>query len=274
MKILYFGGGLGNQIFEYFFYSYLSNKFKNHKIYGIYWSKKFEEHKSGLEIEKVFNVKLPPTSIGSKIITVILFFFKKIFPNNRYCSLKPCETKQNALIFNAFKTNKKYYENLDCLIEFRPFLLGNNNEITLHKILSTNSVSIHIRRGDFLSPKYYSILANIATIEYYRKAIEDICLRIKKPHFFIFSDDIEWARKNIEIKEAIYVTWNTGTDSFKDMYLMSQCKANIIANSTFSYWSAYLNKNKPIVYYPIKWINSKEDYPDIFPDSWIGIESN
>lgn len=138
---------------------------------------------------------------------------------------------------------------------------------------SSNSVSIHIRRGDFLSPQYYEKLGDIATKYYYYNAIEYITNKINDPIFFVFSDDIEWVKLNLQIKNAIYITWNTDKNSYKDMYLMTQCKANIIANSTFSYWGAYLNDNNPVVCYPKKWINSS-DVPDIFPYSWVGLDSN
>ncbi|MHA8106358.1 alpha-1,2-fucosyltransferase [Aquirufa sp. 5-AUSEE-100C1] len=272
MKILYFGGGLGNQIFEYFFYKYLSEKYPNEIIYGVYPQFKFSEHVSGLEVDRVFDLKLPPTSWLVKIIIVILFVYKKISPNNRFVSLNPCEPKLNAFVFNAFKTDKSYYENNAKLIRFRKFELGSENESIVNKMHSSNSVSIHIRRGDFLSPQYFEKLGDIATKYYYDNAIEYIINKINDPIFFVFSDDIDWVKLNLEIENAIYITWNTDKNSYKDMYLMTQCKANIIANSTFSYWGAYLNENNPIVCFPKEWIRY-EDYPNIFKDSWIGLPS-
>lgn len=272
MKILYFGGGLGNQIFEYFFYKYLSDKYPNERIYGIYPKFKFREHASGLEVDKVFDIKLPPTFWLANIIIFFLFLYKKLLPNNRFCSLNPCDPKLNAIVFNAFKTDKSYYENEKHAIRFRKFDLGVENERLLNKIHSTNSVSIHVRRGDFLSPKYVEKLGNISTIYYYFNAIEYINIKIQEPVFYVFSDDIEWVKKNLNIENAIFITWNTNVNSFKDLYLMTQCKSNIIANSTFSYWGAYLNENNPIVCYPNEWIRN-EDYPNIFKDSWVGLPS-
>jgi hypothetical protein len=272
MKILYFGGGLGNQIFEYFFYRYLLDKFPNERIYGIYPKFNFREHAAGLEVTQVFDVKLPSTSWLAKIIIVFLYFYKKLFPHNSYCSLNPCEPKLNAIVFNAYKTDKSYFENNNQLIHFRNFELGSENHIVINKMHSTNSISIHIRRGDFLSPQYFEKLGDIATVYYYNNAIEFMFSKFNNPFFFIFSDDIEWVKLNLQIKNAIYITWNINKNSYKDMYLMTQCKANIIANSTFSFWGAYLNINNPIVCYPKEWIRS-EDYPNIFKDSWVGLAS-
>ena len=91
---------------------------------------------------------------------------------------------------------------------------------------------------------------------------------------FVFSDDIPWCKSNLNIHDAVFVDWNTGEDSYIDMYLMKHTKANIIANSTFSYWGAYFNANHPLVIYPKKWKYSEsEEALDIFPDNWIGMES-
>ena len=93
-----------------------------------------------------------------------------------------------------------------------------------------------------------------------------------KTRFICFSDDLEWIRKNLPMEEnTIYVDWNTGTDSPLDMYLMSQCDNGIIANSSFSYWGAYLGKKKNSVIYPQKWWNMDGGNPDIFMDEWFGM---
>lgn len=108
------------------------------------------------------------------------------------------------------------------------------------KIESTNSVAIHIRRGDFVKMGYA-----ICDDQYYKRAIEMIEARVANPFYFIFSDDTEYASRlfsTLENKEI--VTGNTGEKSYLDMYLMSLCKHNIMANSTFSYWPALLNKNE------------------------------
>ena len=86
----------------------------------------------------------------------------------------------------------------------------------------------------------------------------------------IRDSDITWAHTNIKLKkDTIFVTWNTGAKSLIDMYLMSQCKNGIIANSTFSYWGALLGTKKKYIIYPRKWWNSKQGNPNIFLENWL-----
>ena len=273
MKVLYFGGGLGNQIFEYTFYLALKDRFPKERIYGVYPNFKFREHIGGFEIEEIFNVKFPPTSLKAKFFIVLVFFYKKMFPKTRLCSLHSTNVNWDAIVFNAFKSDLSFYENRNDWISFRPINLNAKNQNLINLMLSVRSIVIHVRRGDFLSSKYCDILANIATLGYYQKAIELIKGRFSASHFFVFSDDIEWCKSHLSIpNDTVYVDWNTGKDSYIDLYLMTHAKANIIANSTFSYWGAYLNKNNPIVIYPKKWINANY-YPNIFPVDWIGLTS-
>lgn len=105
------------------------------------------------------------------------------------------------------------------------------------------SVSIHIRRGDYLAPENAAMFGNICTEEYYRGAVSEIKGRCSSPHFYVFSDDTEYAAKVYAGEEYTIVDVNKGEDSFYDMWLMSRCRHNICANSTFSFWGARLNGN-------------------------------
>ncbi|MCA4535170.1 alpha-1,2-fucosyltransferase [Bacteroides xylanisolvens] len=271
MKILYFGGGLGNQIFEYSFYLALKERFPNENIFGVYPDFKFREHIGGFEVEKIFDVKFPATSFKAKLIVLLLFLYKKINPQTSLCSLHPVNVNWDSIVFNAFKSDLSFYKERKEWLEYKNISLDLKNRKIIDKILTTNSVAIHVRRGDFLSPKYNNILGNIATLAYYQKALDIIKSKISDPYFFVFSDDMIWCKTVLNLPEkTVYVDWNKGKDSFLDMYLMTFTKANIIANSTFSYWGAYLNKNTPIVVYPEKWINA-DYYPNIFPADWIGV---
>lgn len=138
-----------------------------------------------------------------------------------------------------------------------------------------NSISIHIRRGDYVSnPKANNLHGNICNLEYYRNAIKFFTEKITNPVFIVFSDDIEWVKDNLKISNCHFVSWNKGEYSYNDMRLMSFCKHNIIANSSFSWWGAYLNKNpKKIVVSPNKWFNDKKlNTVDLIPDGWHKID--
>lgn len=270
MKILYFGGGLGNQIFEYSFYLSVKDRFPNEKIYGVYSKKRFKEHAGGLEIENIFNVKLPPSNKWAELImTCIMAWNRLVKPTNLYCHnlTKP---NYDALLFNAHKMVYECYKDRKNWIKFKSLSLNEKNKDILEQINTSNSVSIHVRRGDFLSSKYAAKHAGVADEVYYSKAIDYIKTNMEDPKFFVFSDDIPWCKENLGIGNAVYVDWNTGKDSFIDMFLMTHTKANIIANSTFSYWGAIMGEKEKLVVFPVKWRHSEGEL-NIFPDTWVEI---
>lgn len=136
-----------------------------------------------------------------------------------------------------------------------------------------NAVSVHVRRGDYISKRYVPYYGNICTEKYYKNAIEYMKRNVKDCKFYFFSDDIEEVKKQYGMENAEYIEKAMFDDyeDWYDMYLMSVCKHNIIANSTFSWWGAWLNQHGgKIVVAPPKWINTC-DYQDIYPKEWIQI---
>ncbi len=131
-----------------------------------------------------------------------------------------------------------------------------------------NAVSLHIRRGDYLSFGIFNLL----DMEYYKEAIYEICQRTSKPiTCFVFSNDISWARDNLNIEcDTVYVDINGADKGHLDLHLMSLCSHNVIANSTFSWWGAWLNQNpNKLVITPKKWFNQNSlEHDDICPPSW------
>ena len=170
----------------------------------------------------------------------------------------------------------KYFEGIenDIKKDFRfKNQLDNKNLEILNEIENSNSISIHIRRGDYMSPENYNMYGCIATPTYYKKAIKVIEEKVENPTFFVFSNDMDWVKKNIQINSRVfYIDINSGNGSYKDMQLMSNCKHNIIANSSFSWWGAWLNENKnKIVIAPKKWINREDvdsDKIELFCEGW------
>lgn len=137
------------------------------------------------------------------------------------------------------------------------------------KLEAGNYTSIHIRRGDYL--EFEDIYGNICTKDYYEKAISYLKIIDSESKFVIVSDDIEWTKENISIDGAIYVNHNEFVEykDWYDMYIMTCCRNNIIANSSFSWWGAWLNSNeKKIVIAPSKWTNGMR-WPDICPKEWV-----
>lgn len=263
MKIVHFNSGLGNQIFQLMFVRYWENKGKC--TFG-YYNKKWLQQHNGLEVNRVLEGNMPRATILSNFVVGICRSLHRIDKSGRFFS-SDINYNEKSVYYSGYWQDKDFYVNLP-KPKFRKFELSEQNKSFMQLMHSCNSVSIHIRRGDYLLADTVVKMGNICTLDYYRKAIETVKETIDTPVFFVFSDDIEWAKQNIIEPNIHYIDWNSGKDSYLDMFLMAQCKAHIIANSSFSYWGAYLAEENIITIYPSKWYNDKPS-PDIAPKTWI-----
>lgn len=270
MKILVFGGGLGNQIFGYAFTEYIRTRFPKQKVLGVYNQSYLSEH-YGLEVNKWFDVRLPESRWYVSALTYLLYAIKKLTGWKRLLDLNQnVMEKDNALVYFAQHTDKRYIPEGEWLhFKIDDNTLGGKNVALLREIRHSEAVFVHVRRGDYLSPKYIDRFKGCCTLDYYNLALHYVSEHVENPRYYVFSNDIEWTKKNLKINNPTYVDWNTDERSPIDMYLMSQCRYGIIANSTFSYWGAMLGDNKLIVTYPGKWINPPFSVGDIFPEDWI-----
>lgn len=284
-------GGLGNQMFQYAFYESLKDYYKNVKL-DIFDFEGYNLH-NGYELESMFKInasysskedsnsfKLYDSTFISKIIKKVPVF--KNFTNKYYfrenqLSYNPevFKLKSRNIYFDGYWQSEKYFNYKQDFIRNKLTLkkkLEGRNLKLLNYIQNTQSVSIHIRRGDYLiSKRNIERYGDICNLPYYNKAISIIQSKISNPKFVIFSDDINWTKKNLKVEDGIYVDWNQNINSSLDMILMSKCKNNIIANSTFSWWGAWLNNNSnKIIITPKKWNNDKNT-KDIVPNEWIKI---
>lgn len=135
-----------------------------------------------------------------------------------------------------------------------------------------NAVSVHMRRGDFVSNPKSNAVHGVCPPEYYRAAIRTMAGQVEKPCFYIFSDDIAWAKDQLKLDFPCQsVEHNTGAESYNDMRLMSRCRHHIIANSSFSWWGAWLSDYpSKIVIAPRQWfLNAPHDVSDLIPHGWI-----
>lgn len=286
MNIIRISAGLGNQMFQYAFY--LSMKSKDPTACIDISEFKYRKHHHGYELEKIFNVN--PSSATEKQVAEIAdvskslsavirrdFFKRGLKVNGELYKesgfgYRPELFEKKDTYFQGFWQSWKYFENVETEVRdnftFVTPISPRNKELS-EKIVNSNSVSIHIRRGDYTKKRRWDEIGSICNIDYYNWAIAHINEFIENPRFIIFSDDIQWARENLFLKDSIYVDWNTGTESYNDMRLMSLCKHNIIANSSFSWWGAFLNSNPDkIVIAPGKWYRYTPT-PDLIPDGWI-----
>lgn len=265
MKIVVFQGGLGNQLFQYAFYRYLEQQCDIKRLCYIFVG---NAH-NGFEVDKYFETSLRP---ANKLWTLLWWFSDKLHKRGiRFLtSYEDDECPTARLFVEGYWQHRRYLH--PNLIRFKDIPLDNRNLEIIEQMKDCESVSIHIRRGDYMLPYFHRIYGDVCTLAYYQKAIEVVRKQLPQARFFIFSDDIEWTRNNLIVERAVCIDWNVGEKSVIDMYMMTYCKANIIANSSFSYWGARLNVNDhPLVVYPKKWFNAVFTAPDIFPNIWIGL---
>lgn len=145
------------------------------------------------------------------------------------------------------------------------------NKKYLRQIAKQNSICVYLARNNS-SEDHLTALS----LDYYYRAVEHIANKIKKPVFYLFSNDVAWCQNNFAINyPSYYVSHNDDANSFEDFRLMTNCKHHIIANSTFGWWSAWLNQNKrKIVISPDQWFSDSTMNEDFIPDQWVRFANN
>lgn len=172
---------------------------------------------------------------------------------------------------------EKYFKEIESIIKKEFTIkdeLDSENLNMANEILGTESVSLHIRRGDYVSDPQTNKIHGTCSLNYYFQAIDEICKLVSEPHFFIFSDDPDWVKNNFSIPFPVQIiSFNGSEKPHLDLHLMSLCKHHIIANSTFSWWGAWLSENpKKMVLAPKTWVNvPSRNISDLIPDDWIKI---
>lgn len=293
-EIIFLQGGLGNQLFQYAFY--LAKKERGANVFCDNSLFRVNSQHNGFELERVFDIELFGTRTNSLIVRFLskmtvwnnsifikgvllilnfwgFFLIEDSIPSIYFPFLLNSQKKRGIYFYLGYWQTEKYFKEIRSKIlqiySFNENLLSNDSKIILHKIEQTDSVSIHIRRGDFLSSQNESLYGGICTQEYYNKAISFILSKNRDTTFFVFSDDMDWVKDNINLSNAVYVEFNQMQDSWQDMFLMSKCQHNIIANSSFSWWGAWLNRNPgKMVICPSRFLNVGHNF-DIIPSDWI-----
>ncbi|MDN3584404.1 alpha-1,2-fucosyltransferase [Mucilaginibacter flavus] len=180
-------------------------------------------------------------------------------------------------LFNGYWQSEKYFADISHIIrnEFKVTVKSSGPNIELRKKIDcSNAVSLHIRRGDFENNKIVNHIHGVCSLDYYLAGIQYIATQLADPVFYVFSDDILWAKENLTINYAvIFVDINDEYSAFEDMALMSRCKHHIIANSTFSWWGAWLNPDPcKIVVAPKNWFADPAmnlQSASIVPEKWV-----
>ena len=287
MDVVVIFNGLGNQLSQYSFYLAKQKYCKNCTC--IFDSRGVNNH-NGFELNRLFGIEIPNT-IKNRIL-YWLFQLKK---------RKIVSSLLSLLKIRIIKEDNKYLFNEDLLVKsplginfywggwpsekhFKAiekevkgtFSFPNSEEDEVFNKMKTEieknptSVSLHIRRGDYLK-KTNSIyqFGGVATDDYFKKAIQYTIKHINNPSFYVFSDDINWCREHFIGNEYHFVDCNNGLNSWRDLYLMSLCRHHINSNSTFSWWGAWLCEyDDKIVITPEEYIKDLST-PDVYPADWI-----
>ncbi len=282
-------GGLGNQMFQYAAGRALSLRQGRRLLIDATAYLHYRRHQ-GFEIKKVFHC---PVGISSpeRLRAVLglarfepvqrllakplgqMFLPKTVLLEPHFHYWREFLSSHSCDFMLGYWQSEKYFESIrDILLDdfaFRTPLDARNSNAQL-LISSSNSVSIHVRRGDYFHNAQARATHGLCSIEYYQQAIRFMKASLDDPKLFFFSDDIEWVRYHLDPGgECCFVDWNTGADSYNDMRLMSLCKHNIIANSSFSWWGAWLNRNPDkIIIAPNRWFAAAIDDSDLIPPTW------
>lgn len=185
------------------------------------------------------------------------------------------KTSHNVYLTGYWQSEKYFLSHAAVIraeFTFKSQLASRNAQLA-EQISRVNAVSLHVRRGDYANNPKTTATHGLCSMDYYRAAIRHVAERVDRPNFIVFSDDIPWARENLAIAHpCVYVDHNHGVESYNDMRLMSLCRHHIIANSSFSWWGAWLNtRSDKIVVAPKKWFVQKIDVSDLLPADWTAI---
>lgn len=277
MLITRLAGGMGNQMFQYAFSRFLSIETNTElKIDLSFLQEKhqpagFVFRNYDLDVYNIIENFDIPENIELLTINEPQFEYSQHTVDSLINNLN---NNKNVLI-NGYWQSSKYFQKYEDVIR-NDFTLkfGIENKKNLfeikEKINNTNSVAINIRRTDFVNNPFHGVIGK----EYVDTSMSIIESKIKNPHYFIFSDDIEWCEENLKYENSTIVNHDYKGEKFEDyLMLMSECNHFIIPNSTFAWWSAWLNKNNDkIVISPKNWFTNPSIYTgDLIPESWIRV---
>ncbi len=288
MIIIRLSGGLGNQMFQYAFAKSLSILHPEQSFsldissfQGTY--RKYDLQHFCVDIPIADNKNKAQLldkekTFLNKFREKYSPYYKKIKVEEQYYHFdkKLLEVKQNALI-NGYFQSEKYFKVCEKEIrenfQFRKNPLGDNSDMLATIQNTANAVSIHIRRGDFVGNSLHPLQSEF----FFKESISILQAKASNLHLFLFSNDVAWVKEylHFDVPYTI-VDINNEENGFEDLRLMSCCQHHIIANSSFSWWGAWLNPNpNKIVVAPAKWVDSQSVYyqnlDDIIPESWIKI---
>jgi len=283
MIIISINGGLGNQLFQYAFGKHLEYIHKMEVFYDLSVFKnpghrEFALNHFNVTIKEVGQNKLPfnfrrsfkKFRLISKLLNKTLYPYRLVTQKQFNFDTSYLEKIKNAYYLGSWQS-ERYFSGVKDTIKnhftFKDSNFSEQEKTIYQKITSTNSICLHVRRGDYVGSKLHPV----CDISYYQQAIKVIAEKIENPHFFIFSDDMSWCKNNISMEWPL--EFITTSEAWRDFKLMSHCQHYIIANSSFSWWTAYLGKHEEkVVISPKNWFNNVEySTKDLLPETWLAI---
>lgn len=282
-------GGLGNQLFQYAFARWLSDQSgKNVEIddslvwlYHVhpYVLPEYVEH---LPSARSWSIGPVPSLFLSKLLMFIFDRVQLIF-NWRCTYLENASARQQASLNKLFyvgyfqKLSYVLYQRNRLRVALKPVVEMSSEDALIRSSMRNNfSVSVHIRRGDYISSPSINQKHGVCPLDYYIKASKLMADLLEREHsscplFYVFSDDISWAKRNLDFLGNVIFISSTDRSVVHEHYLMRSCAHHIIANSTFSWWAAFLSDVDGFVIYPSMWFGDDRENPDLFLDDWYGI---
>lgn len=280
MRLIKMAGGLGNQMFIYAMYLSMHKRFGENVRIDITDLLHLHPH-NGYELHNVFN--LPPCEFRTNRLLKKMLegtLFRIILERHQHGSMKAYHEPMcwPWIYYKGFYQNERYFADVEQEVRqaftFSTEKASHQSRLLMERLQADPyAVSIHVRRGDYVSPRYWQSMGQYTSKTYFLSAIERMRALVPQAHFYVFSDDISWVQQNLPLSDATFVDWNVGKDSWQDMMLMSACHHHIISNSTFSWWGAWLNPcTDKLVIAPLQW-DSSHMASEIIPPSWITVNN-
>lgn len=275
-------GGLGNQMFQYAAGRALADRhgvellldtrfFDSYKLhaYGLARLAVSSRHASLNELERWPIWQRKPLKLVQRLGIKTKWYCPPQFGYDPLWS-----SLGKDLVIDGYFQSEKYFASIADVLtrEFTPkdSLSAANNAIR-EQAQRTESVMIHVRRGDYVTDPKTLATHGVCSPAYYDASIQYLRERLNEPQFFVFSNDMEWARQNLDLgKNAIYVEGNQKSPEV-DIHLMTQCSHHVVANSSFSWWGAWLNRDPgKLVIAPKHWFaTDKINADELVPGGWM-----
>lgn len=288
-------GGLGNQMFQYAFGRRLAlergvplkidvSAFADYDLHGYALGRlAIEAEEAGAaEVAALTAVapRFPENLVPRRLLPRFLRRSRRYHPQHVHegegFTYDPAVVeREGSLYIDGYWQSERYFAPAAATLrrEFAvPTPLAGRNAEVADRIQAGPAISVHVRRGDYAADPKTRAIHGLLSLDYYAAAVAHLAERVEAPRYFIFSDDPAWAAANLDLPgEPVLVDHNDAATNYEDLRLMSLCDHHVIANSSFSWWGAWLNASaEKIVVAPARWVaDPSKPCPDVCPEAWV-----